>query len=255
MTNLKELDLRNCSIIVLQIDYFYNLPYLDKLFLSHNHIIQIETEAFLPLINLRHLDLSYNEIIDFEFLLGGLILEEDIFENLQRLMFLDLSHTTLHNSSVKALKKMKSEMEQLSLCYTGITNIEADTFYNKSLKVVDLSGNQKLHDNLNAQNLRGLENSLEILIYRNASIENFGIFKSLKKLRMLDLRQNLIEKLTSKNFSTFPELEILDLGDNFIHDWSERIFHANKKLKVLNLRANNINFMKEQMLKDFYETR
>lgn len=258
MTDLRELDLRDCHIAGIQYDYFRNLPALEKLFLSHNFIAEIKYEAFLPLTHLRHLDLSYNNnennplshFVDTD----GMKLDENLFVNLRSLMFLDLSHTRLNNASVKALFNLQNETEQLSLCYTGLTHFLPRMFENKSIKVIDLSGNSILNENLKSDQLIGLE-LLEILVFRNSNFNDFSTISSLTHLRMLDLRFNQISNVVSGNFTSFPDLEILDVGDNKISNWNSRLFVGNEKLKILNLRANNITQMNVPMLRDFYETR
>lgn len=256
MTDLKELDLRGCYITAIQYDYFHSLPALEKLFLSHNFINEIKYEAFAPLTHLRHLDLSYNNYGNnpLSFIGTGLQLDENLFINLNQLMFLDLSHSKLSNSSVKALYNLQHDIEQLSLCYTELTHLLPNMFQNTSIKVIDLSGNSELYENLTPENFIGLEH-LEILVFRNASFEDFSVISMLTRLRMLDLRFNLISYVAAENFSYFPDLEILDVGENKIYNWNSRLFANNEKLKILNFRQNNITMMNVEMLRDFYGTR
>lgn len=256
MTTLKELDLRNCQIAVLQYDYFKNLPTLEKLFLSHNRLHELKHEAIAPLINLRHLDLSYNYFYDepLSFLFDGIVLDAELFTNLKRLMFLDMSHTKISNDSMKALASLQHEIEQVSLCYTGITTLIPGMFKGRSVKVLDLSGNSGLLNNLQPEHLSGLEN-LEILVIRNASVNDISLISSLVRLRMLDLKHNQITYLSASNFTTLTELEIIDFDYNHIYNWNRSIFASNEKLKILNMRSNNITIIAQEMLRDFYLTR
>lgn len=256
MENLKELDLRNCQIAGIQYDYFYNLPALDKLFLSHNEILELKYEALAPLINLRHLDLSFNYYYEdpLHFMYDGMILDPELFRNLRHLMFLDLSHTKLSSGSVQALVGLQPTIEQLSLCYTSISQLIPAMFENKNIKVLDLSGNPALYENLHPYHLSGLE-TLEILVFKNSSINDISIFSSLIKLRMMDLSDNEINYISAENFTTLSDLEIFDVDNNQIYNWNRSIFANNLKLKILNLRSNNITIMAEEMLRDFYLTR
>lgn len=198
MENLKELDLRNCSLTRLENDTFANLRNLEKLFLSHNMLIELKSQTFANLHRLSHLDLSYNTeepgtsyIIDpFSYLLSGLSLEEDIFYNLNNLIFLDLSHTKLKKESILALSQLQNKVEQLSLCYTDIPLIIKGMFSSTNLKVLDLSGNPGLITQLSASWFEGLEKKLEILIFEDSKINVLGPLRNLSKLQMLSLGES-----------------------------------------------------------------
>lgn len=195
MNNLKELDLRNCSLIYLEYNVFDNLRNLEKLFLSHNSISNISERTFAPLYFLNHLDLSYNQINEispymydpFSVFLRGMMIEEEVFNQLPNLIFLDLSHSKLRQESIRALARFREKVEQLSLCFTEIPLIVPCMFKFTNLKVLDLSGNPNLNAGLTSQWFCGLEDKLEILIFKNSYIKNFAPLRNLKKLRMLDL--------------------------------------------------------------------
>lgn len=259
MMNLKELDLRNCSIVVLENDVFKNLPNLEKLFLSHNYLSTLQAHVFTPLSRLNHLDISYNEIDDsasfsddpFQLLSNGLILDEELFLGLENLIFLDLSHTKLQQDSIRAFAHLRSKVEQLSLCYTEIPLIVPQMFMQTNLKVLDLSGNPNLTPNLASIWFHGLEKKLEILVFKNSNINILNPFVRLQKLRMLDLADNNINQLVFTYFQNFQQLEIVDLSNNHISNWYERVFIGNSILRIINLRSNNINLMTPEMMADF----
>lgn len=198
MINLKELDLRNCSITEFEYDVFKNLPRLEKLFLSNNLLVSISPKTFENLKYLSHLDLSYNKVkppfgynLDpFSLYLSGLQLDEGVFNKLNSLTFLDLSHTKLKQESVRALTTLGGRVEQLSLCYTEIPLIVPGMFSHTNLKVLDLSGNPSLTPNLQPTWFNGLESKLEILIFQNSNLKNISPLRNLMKLRMLDLGEN-----------------------------------------------------------------
>lgn len=200
LSNLRELDLRNCSITYLEHDVFDNLPSLEKLYLSYNKILNISSDSFSSLTRLNHLDLSYNKqevftpygIVDpFELYLSGLLLEENLFQNLPYLIFLDLSHTKLKQESLRALQWLPKRMEQLSLCYTDIPLIIPGMFSSTNLKVLDLSGNTGLISGMLPSWFGGLEDKLEILIFRRTNLKHIGAIRNLRALRMLDLGEKL----------------------------------------------------------------
>lgn len=196
MASLQELDLRNCSILALDADKFKNLPNLKKIFLAHNRLSHIVSGTFSKLEHLQHLDLSYNIFETaaayggqdpFLIIHSGLLLDEDVFYGLHNLVFLDFSYTKLNYSSIRALARLSGIFEQLSLCYTEIPLITPRMFYNTNLKVLDLSGNPNLISSLNPSWFDGLENKLEIMVFRNSNLKNFSALGHLRKLRMLDL--------------------------------------------------------------------
>jgi Leucine-rich repeat (LRR) protein len=196
MNNLKELDLRNCSLTYLEFNIFDNLLKLEKLFMSHNALVTLSSRTFSPLYHLNHLDLSYNRQVHsngygyqdaFSVFLSGLMIDEETFYNLPNLIFLDLSHSKLKQESIRALQRFREKLEQLSLCYTEIPLIVAHMFKKTNLKVLDLSGNTNLNNVLSPSWFSGLENQLEILVFRDSYIKNITPLKNLVKLRMLDL--------------------------------------------------------------------
>jgi Leucine-rich repeat (LRR) protein len=195
MTNLKELDLRNCSITTLD-DFFDNLPFLEKLFLSNNRIVNVSDDTFGSLAHLNHLDLSYNKLWDFtpysvtdpfQVYLSGMMLHEDVFRNLTNLVFLDLSHSKLKQESLRALQWLQPRLEQLSLCYTDVPLIISGMFAQTNLKVLDLSGNPGLISSLSNLWFSGLEEKLEILIFRSSNLKQIALIRNLRALKMLDL--------------------------------------------------------------------
>lgn len=208
MNSLKELDLRNCSISALQNNIFDNLHNLEKLFLSYNSLSEINSRTFFPLVFLNHLDLSYNKvrpsqigygILDpFSAFLSGLYIEEETFFQLENLIFVDLSHTKLKQESVRALQSFREKLEQLSLCYTEIPLIVPQMFRQTNIKVLDLSGNTNLNTGLIPSWFGGLENKLEILIFKNSYIKNISPLRNLKKLRMLDLGKIMMQEESFK---------------------------------------------------------
>jgi Leucine-rich repeat (LRR) protein len=259
MDVLLELDLRNCSISTISENSFVNVSNLQKLFLSHNSIGFIRDGTFNKLVNLIHLDLSYNNFIKhsalfpdpFSEYFSGLMIHEKSFENLKNLEFLDLSHSKLVQKSVKSFKWLPASLKQLSLCYTNVPFIMDGMFNGSKLQILDLSGNPNLVSYLKFDSFDGLKNTLEILMFRNASVKSLKYFKTLHKLRMLDLRYNNINLLQLTNLEELLELEILDLGSNHISTWMSRVFEKNRNLSVINLRNNNINYLTGSMLMDY----
>lgn len=257
MENLLELDLRECKISHLRNDTFVNLPNLEKLFLTYNMLESISAKAFNNLKNLQHLDFSYNVQLhnvgkdQLNYYMSGMEIDERVFKNLRNLTFLDLSHTKITQRSVKSLCTLNDKMEQLSLCYTGIPLLLNGMFLNSNLKVLDLSGNRNLVNEMHDESLAGLKNSLEILVFKNSSLKILSYFACLANLLMLDLSNNNIKEIVEADFAQMKDLQILDLRMNHISAWFSKVLSENSNLRIVNLKNNNINYITSWMLEDF----
>lgn len=262
MIKLKQLDLRNCQLQILDKPLFENLINLEALFLSHNTIIDILPSSF-DLKNLRHLDLSYNnhkfngtELLPttdpFWDLINGMKLHKFPFKNLNKLQHLDLSYSTIYSTSFIELMFLPSSLKRLSLCYTELPAFSEMMVNSESnLAWLDISGNQRLSVNLNANFFNLVKDSLEILFLRNAHIESLEWTAPLVNLKVLSLYNNIINTVDSTSFSHMPNLIELDLEMNFLSNWYNRIFAQNQHLKMLNLRKNKLNILSQDMKQDF----
>ncbi|XP_026467344.1 uncharacterized protein LOC113370881 [Ctenocephalides felis] len=63
LSNLEELDLRNCAINYIAQGLFEDMPKLKKLYLAHNRLSEISSDLFKYTPSLVHLDISYNDVI------------------------------------------------------------------------------------------------------------------------------------------------------------------------------------------------
>uniref|UniRef100_A0A1L8E3B1 Putative toll-like receptor 13 n=2 Tax=Nyssomyia neivai TaxID=330878 RepID=A0A1L8E3B1_9DIPT len=261
LEQLKELDVRRCSIEIIGNNAFMGLKNLRKLYLSHNRIIQLSSATFISLPLLMHLDVSFNtpELWEtpahmtaaLERAIGGIRLASRTFEGLKKLKFLDFSHTRVEASSTNAFSHLPPLVQQLSLCHTGVQIIGYGMFNGTNLQVLDISGNPQLTSTMRANTFEGLEDKLEILSFQDSNVKHLSWLQHLPKLRMLMLRGNNINQLANSSFIHTPQLEILDLSANHIGNWYTRVFGNNRLLRILNLRENNINMMTTQMLDDF----
>ncbi|XP_058170221.1 toll-like receptor 13 [Anopheles ziemanni] len=270
--NLRVLDLRNCGLMLLEYDTFASFVNLEQLYLSHNYLERITAVHMQPLGMLRHLDLAYNsngqqayyntymslEIVPDPYisLTEGLDLTENVFDPLERLEFLDLSHTKLLPTSARAFRRLA--VEELSLCYTGISIIVGSMMYG-ALRALDISGNPgitaAIHHDTGGGSIRGLNGNIEVLACENASVKYLDWVEGMVNLRVLLLSYNNINQLTNQTFSTLARLEVLDLSANHISNWRWRIFTSNPNLAVLDLSANNLNVLTTEMLSDFEHVR
>ncbi|XP_035789622.1 toll-like receptor 13 isoform X2 [Anopheles albimanus] len=272
LQKLLVLDLRNCALVQLAYDLFATVPNLEQLYLSHNYLLQLTSLHMRSLALLRHLDLAYNtnnHLGTYQALSGmqtvpdpytilteGMQLSDDVFEPLKRLTFLDLSHTKLLPTSARAFRNLA--VEQLSLCYTGISIIVGSMMHG-TLRTLDISGNPgitaAIHRDANIGSTRGLNGNIEILACENASVKYLDWVHGMVNLRVLLLGYNSINQLTNETFASLGRLEVLDLNANHVSNWHWRIFANNPALAVLDLSANNLNVLTTEMLSDFERVR
>lgn len=266
LPQLRELDLRNCEIAILMADTFQNLPGLQRLYMGYNQFGYIIADSFRHIPQLFHLDLSYNNIqmaidngnterkvaIDpFSAIEQGLYLDDNVFENMSNLLFLDVSFTKILPSSARAFSVLPLNLQHLSLCYTSFSLIPAGMFRGTRLRVLDISGNPTLAVNLQTDSLDGLAETLEILTVEDANIKSLHWFSKLKKLGILLLGNNNINQVYSDTFIGLDSIEMLDLSSNHLGNWYSRVFQGNPRLKLLKLRNNNINLITTEMFRDF----
>uniref|UniRef100_A0A1Q3FIX7 Putative toll-like receptor n=1 Tax=Culex tarsalis TaxID=7177 RepID=A0A1Q3FIX7_CULTA len=261
LQSLVTLDMRHCRLGVLPADFFHDVPKLQFLFLSHNYITKLPAPLFNRLHKLVHLDLSYMDSSQreeearmenpFMKLITGMDMDSNVFQPLNRLRFLDLSHSKLDLKAFIALSSLGAKLEYVSYCYTDLPTLMDYLFQMESIKMLDLSGNLGCGRALNEMSFSLLRNSLEVLYFKNASIFNLNWMSGLRKLRVLNLRGNFLSTLEYAPFNELVSLEALDVSNNFIQSWSCRLFSNNTQMYLLNARHNNLLLITSAMLSDF----
>lgn len=125
----------------------------------------------------------------------------------------ELSLTRLELPQVDFLSasriKTWTYLEKLDLSRNNLSEIDAIESI-KNLKTVDISYNYI--EELGNISLPNLQN----FILRNNYIRTFPVFEFCKKLKYLDLRNNLISDLLPLNANYIPNLKSLDLRNNKI---------------------------------------
>ncbi|XP_047542564.1 toll-like receptor 13 [Vanessa atalanta] len=247
-SNLRELDLRSCSIQALGSHTFQRMPKLRNLYLGENNIHYIETNAFSSLTALKHLDLSRNYAYDENGQQRDMYFESlDILRNLN-LESLDLSFTNFGQRNINILKGVERKLKRLSICYAGLNRIRDDVFYFPSMKYLDVSGNYEILSTPNV--FRDLNNSLQILFAENVALRNMNVFQNLSNLEILKLTNNEIVSIPPHVAHSLKKLQILDLDNNRIAAWFSDLISYMKNLKLLSLKSNNINLVTREMYYD-----
>lgn len=265
MSNLEELDLRNCAINYIAQGLFEDMPKLKKLYLAHNRLSEISSDLFKYTPSLVHLDISYNDVYyegspglskdPYERFVDGLVISDDAFSGLINIETLDFSKTKISPISARAFAKLGKSLKHLSLCYTDLPLINSNMFNNTTLRVLDLSGNPTTSSVVLCDAFSGLQDTLEVLFYRKSNVKYLVGLNKLKSLKILHLGCNIISVLHNDTFAGLPNLVILDLSKNHINNWYTRVFANNTKLEMINLRQNNINLMSQEMMQDFHKLR
>uniref|UniRef100_A0A182Q511 TIR domain-containing protein n=1 Tax=Anopheles farauti TaxID=69004 RepID=A0A182Q511_9DIPT len=259
LTKLRVLDMRNCSLRTLPEEFFryVNLHYL---FLSHNHITALPEQIFYPLRSLVHLDLSNmdrgrvgEERIENPFmkLIAGVDLPQDLFYPLVNLMFLDLSNTRLEYQAFIALRSVQSKVKYVSYCNIGLPAIVDYLFLSKTFEMLDISYNVGVAQSLHSASFTLLASSLEVLYFKDSMVQQLSWLTPLQKLRVLNLRGNILRMLHRENFGSLTNLEQIDLSYNYISAWNQQILTQTTALESVNLRNNSIVILTTDMMYDF----
>lgn len=247
--NLKELDLRACSIQVLGPNLFQGMRKLSALYIGENEIHFIDATAFQGLENLVRLDFSRNQAFDENGNPKNLATDNYYtFQHLKSLVSLDMSYTKLTQRNLGMIKSLGKSLRSLSLCETGLKNLTEDIFSSTSIQVLDVSSNNGIL-NLNRA-LRGLEKSLVVLYAQEVGLQTLDIFQNFTNLMILQLANNEITSLRDVTVNSLKRLRILDLNNNRINSWFVPTYSLMTELQFLSLSNNNINIISEEMIED-----
>lgn len=251
---LKELDLRACSIQVLGGFIFEGMSTLEALYIGENEIVYIDANAFTGLDSLIHLDFSRNEAYDDIGNFKSLTTETFyVFEHLKNLSSLDFSYTKMSHRHTSIFKVLGSKLSRLSLCETGLTDLDDDFFNETSLRILDVSGNNGVLSRPNV--LRGLEDTLEVLYAKQSGLRSSDIFKGFHRLQILALPMNELNTFSTEVAQTLTSLQILDMDKNRLTSWFGQVFSLMPDLELLSLRDNNLNVITEKMIIDMAHVR
>ncbi|KAG6454593.1 hypothetical protein O3G_MSEX008775 [Manduca sexta] len=246
--NLRELDLRACSIRVLSTNLFQGMQKLEALYLGENLVHFIDADVFSGLQNLIHLDFSRNEAYDEVGNQKNIEMPRNVFKGLRNLTSLDLSFTRLSQRNVVVLRGLGPSLRRLSLCYTGISAMRGGIFSGTSLKILDISYNNGLIKE--AGIFRGIEQSLQVLYAIDVGLRSLEYLRGLRHLEVLQLSRNEIGFVPIETARTWENLKILDLNKNRLTSWFTPTYSLMPNLIFLQLKDNNINVISEEMILD-----
>lgn len=245
---LQSLEIRECSgTDELQIgdDSFKGLEQTLRNLTIHSCNIQTIPKSVDSLENLETMAFSSNKLDT---------LGVDQFKNKKQLSYLDVSGNFITSIEEKAFEPLTS----LETLVIGEHNFVNDTVIEeigrlKALKTLDLSRADGIFEP--PESLFKEIPQIETLKLSGCSIPTLepGQFATLKKLKELDLRVNLIENITAYAFDGLESLQRLSLAGNFISNLEPDVFFGLSSLEDLDLGWNEIRTIPSEVFKPLVE--
>lgn len=268
LPNLIELDLSENILLSISQKSFSNLPNLQKIDLSKNFLVSIEAPLFPKVNKLKTLSLGNNNLTDISFLatddfsmliyldlswnfifladfgkfylpnLQELYLNNNLVQKISSDLFADMKKLRvleMHQNQIEIVENFQEPSKyliKLQLSHNKLKNIRFIRNLN-NLEYLILSNNAitTLETSLNAKE------KLKELYLTNNRLTNISLPR-LKSLRYLELKNNLIEYISTKDLRQCENLKTLNLKDNKIFHIEPKSFELNTNLAKL-LLANN----------------
>ncbi len=246
LTNLRRLDLSWNSLISMpNLDVVK--PTLSRLFISHNNIVEIDSLTFQGFQQLGKIHMQYNTIQHFpdlsylnstltSLLLSGnritRIVETDL-ASLRGLMVLKIGQTSLVNLSLPLLTKLIT----LDLRNSQSQHIYQHYFFTAVPKLQHL-----FLKNIKAKkipNLNPLNKTLKYLHLEDNSIANIPLhhFPEFAELHAVNMSNNRLSSIHNISLRA-KQLKVLHVTHNLIMDISQDHFSGLNMLKTVNLGNN-----------------
>lgn len=258
LKNLDSLQIQNTKMRTLKTHTFHNLMSIINLDVSNSSIRHIELNVFTSLTKLLLLNMSRNELQH---------LQEDIFKGPSDLQTLDLSYSriqSIQNGSLNGL----SNLQFLHLQHNILKNLPCDLLEETSqlthlylssnlLEVLPVCSFKKFpeltHVELNNNRLSRLRTGtfspLANLTYMDLSENNLfqidDVFFPTRQLKVLNLNDNLLEKIPKDFLSNFHSLNSLHISrNNWTCDDLKRIL---KDVESRNISIREQNYDEENI--------
>ncbi|XP_050404704.1 leucine-rich repeat-containing protein 70 [Patella vulgata] len=224
-TQLKKLQLDFNKITKLEAGTFNNLPYLEIIGLGTNSISTIQKGVFWHLPSVKSIDLTNNFIINLS----------EGFKNITNINRIDLHGNRIQNIKNEDFRDTTSLLD-LILSNNKITQIKRNAFRSLiKLAYLSIKGNPlKKADGLFYKN--------ELLLYMDLSdCQLKSVPKGLPdSIQHLQLNQNNITRIKSKDFRNKLYLRIIVLDENEIVSIAPGAFSTQKNLLQLWLNSNKL---------------
>lgn len=221
LTALCKLDLSSNKIKIIEENAFFNLVSLEILNLSENKLENVKNYYFNNLKNLKYLYLTGNRLLHLE---GDMFKKIDYIDlsynclNSFNFIFLQNTSTILLGKneiiSIKNINFRSGYINELNLSSNKITELLDFVFEsNCIIDLINLANNgiRFISENLfNCTTVRVFHLYLE-----NNRINSLSFLNDqFSKLYTLNLADNLISRLYTKDFENFKNLRTLDLSNN-----------------------------------------
>ena len=223
---------------------FQNLNALIELDLSDNKLVDVPNAIDVKLGCLKTLILTRNSI--------GIQLQQQYFQGYNELETLNLNGNNirmLNPSTFTYLPNLKT----LLLPSNQIKNIYQDAFAGlKKLEVLNLQQNNivtfdiDMFDKLPA--LQDLDLSNNNYITTQHEYDFSDLFKSLRNLTRLQMREINLKQLPEYAFYNLKKLSLLSLSGNVISKLQSNLFRDQQNLKTLNMAKNKLSFIDDKVL-------
>ena len=263
LVSLIDLNLENNQINKIEDWSFSYLNKLTSLNLCQNNISYLTKATFAGLQGLTNLSLKFNRISIEK-------LETSIFENLEKIVNLDLSYNLIHSIPNNVFGKLNFltnlnlnnnffklidekmlfglySLINIAVNFNQIISINEETFSMCCKKIKTLSLNSNLIETLwflfsNVSERVDLSSNLIKTIKKDS-------FKKLNFVSYLILNDNKIETIETNSFEKFSTMIFLDLSKNKLIEIKNGTFKNNSNLDYLDLSSNSISSLNTQTFK------
>ena len=244
--SLESLNLVHNNLWSLPKDALCNLPYLQRLNVSENHLLEI---ADLGTSNQHGCEIPLQELdISNNFLTS---LPSNALQQASRLKSLLMRGNRLSIIDDNALQYLIS-LEEIDFSDNQLAALPPKIFTeSQHLRKLLLKNNSLTL--LTPELFKGLKNlTLLDLSYNSISTHLLSpdTFQGLQSLEILDLSHNKLTRIEEFTFSSLSSLQVLNLAHNQIHSISPRAFMSNTRLKILVLSHNEINQLNDETFQE-----
>lgn len=232
--DISDLDLSHNKVKSLPSLVFKGMRKLLVLHLNDNNLKSLPEGLFNDLESLLMLYLHSNSIS---------YLPDTIFQHLSFLRVLSLSTNDLAELNENILSNL-NELRQLDISSNKIKYLINAFSNNNKLKKLVMSQNKGLL--LLNNSLTGLFELTDLHLNEcNITSLPTGLFENMESILSLFMYNNRLKVINSLTFGDLKRLQVLDLSFNDVNKLNDRPFRNNRFLETIRLRKNNLSELKK----------